>query len=494
MRIAVGGFGHETNTFADLPTHFEDFGDWTGGGIPSGDNMLERVANGYAIQGFAAAAREAGHTLAPLLHAFAPPGNRVARDAFERICDDLILRLQATSADAVYLQLHGAMVAEHIDSADAEVLRRARDVVGAEVPIVVSFDLHGNVDPESLALADGVVAYRTYPHVDYLETGRRTFDLLHLRAGHGAPLHQAFRRIPFLMPLHRQTTEAEPCGTLYRQLAEFETQAGAGAKLSFMTGFPPSDVAQCGPCIFGYSTDAAALEAQMDGMLNAICAQELEFSAVLPDAQEIATKAVQRIGTGRPVILADVQDNPGGGAGSDTTWIVRALLEVKATNALVGLVYDPAASEKAHAAGIGATVRLRVGGHTEPSDSPIEAAFRVDGLHDGPFPLKGPMFAGSDMALGKMALLTCQGVSLVVTSKRTFYIERESFRAVGVDPEAADILVVKSTNHYRADFAPIAAEILEFAAPAAVKMNPAEYCYHNLRPGMRLFGGGPTIG
>ncbi len=490
MRLAIGGFGHETNTFASIPTSYEDFGDWLGGGIPRGLNMLERVAKSYSIHAVARAAADDGHVVLPTLHAFAPPGNRVKKDAFERISEELIGRIVSVDPDAIYLQLHGAMVSEHIPSGDAEVLRRLRAAVGGDVPMVVSFDLHGNFDPTCLDLADGIVAYRTYPHIDYLETGQRAYELLKLRLSVGRPLARDLRQINFMMPLHRQTTDTEPTRSIYAALANAEAALGNGSKLSFLTGFPPSDVYHNGPTLIGYGLDQPSIQARLDELSHLVNSQEHCYSAQLPNADDAVAAATSDPAQGM-VVLADVQDNPGGGAGSDTTWAIRSLLAANAQGALVGLVFDPEAANAAHCAGLDAVINVKIGGRTEARDSPIELRTVVTGLHEGPFRLSGPMFRGSEMDLGKMAVLQHNGVSIVVVSKRNFYVERACFASAGAIPEDFRIVVIKSTNHYRADFAPVASRIIEFAAPAAVSMNPADYDFKHLRAGLRLFGEGP---
>ncbi|MCB8823197.1 M81 family metallopeptidase [Microvirga rosea] len=493
MRIAVAGFAHETNTFAPFPTKYADFGDWMGGGIPVGSDVFTKTPSKFSLHGFAEAARRDGHELVPLIHAFAPPASRLERECFERIMSQMLDALRRVERlDAVFLELHGAMVAEHVEDADAEVLRRVRALIGEDVPLVISLDSHGNVTAEMIQIADGIAAYRTYPHVDMLETGARAYRLLAPLLA-GGPRHaKTFRSIPFLMPIYLQTTMEEPCRSLYSTLERLEKEAGEGTCLSFMTGFSLADVPQCRPCVYGYGPNQEQLERAISCLEAEILATEAHFAVNLPDV-DTAVRMALSLSTSKPIVMADVQDNAGGGATSDTIWAIEALLRAGAPDAAVGLLYDPDTAALAHAAGEAAEIVVDLGGKGMPGHQPLRRSFIVERLHEGPFDLRGPMLGGTKMNLGKMAQLRCGGVRIVVTSVRTWYVERESFRAVGVNPEEHRIVVVKSTNHYRADFAPITSNIIEFAAPAAVTMNPAKLDYKCLQPGTRLYGNGPVF-
>lgn len=492
MKIAVGGFIHETNTFAPHPTCFTDFGDWLGNGIPIGADIFDRTPKTVALNGFARRAMAAGHDLHPMIHAAAAPANRVERGAYERIVGMMLDQLDAAGpVDAVFLDLHGAMVADHHDDADAEVLRRVRAKIGPDIPLVASLDLHGNVPADMIPVADGLVAYRTYPHVDMFQTGERAYEMLMDLVGDTPPRAHGFRQVPFLMPIHRQSTMDDPCHSIYKRLRDLEAECGVGTKLSLMMGFTLADVAHCGPSLFGYGPDQAALDHALDQLLALVCAQEAEFQADLPSAEVAVAQALSD--SSGVTVLADVQDNAGGGATSDTVWIIEALIKAQAKNSVVGLLHDPASAAAAHAAGLSSEIALDLGGKGMPGHSPLSRTFRVVGLHEGPFMLEGPMMKGSDMDLGKMALLEADGVRVVVTSVRTWYVERRSFSIVGAVPEDHQIVAVKSTNHYRADFAPIANRIIEFGAPGAVTLDPTKLTYKNLRPGLRQFGNGPEF-
>src|SRR5262245_30405750 len=226
-RIAVGGFLHETNTFAPTKATYDAF--VHGGGFPRmalGDGVLTTVRRiNVGLAGFVDAAEAEGWDLFPTIFAAATPSAHVTEDAYERIAKVMIDGLaSAGPLDAVYLDLHGAMVAEHLDDGEGEILARVRKVIGKDVPLVASLDLHANVTPEMVAHADALIAYRTYPHVDMADTGRACARHLALLLRTKQPLAKAFRQTPFLIPISWQCTNDQPAKGIYRQVAALESE------------------------------------------------------------------------------------------------------------------------------------------------------------------------------------------------------------------------------------------------------------------------------
>lgn len=489
-RIIIGGFQHETNTFAPSKATLEAFtspGSWPA--LVTGAPLFEAVKGiNLPVAGFIEEARGLGHDLVPTSWAAASPSAHVTDDAFEHISGLILEGVKAAlPADALYLCLHGAMVTESHEDGEGELLRRIREVAGPELPILASLDLHANVTPDMVALADGLDAYRTYPHIDMAETGARvarTLDTL-LKAGRGKPA-RAFEQIPFLMPLVRQCTMADPAGRLYGLIPGLEAEHGVS--LSFATGFPAADIHHCGASVFAYGEDAGVVKRAVKQLVDEINAVEAEFSAELPDP-DAAVREAMRIAAmaGAPVVIADVQDNSGGGGDSDTTGLLRALIANGAEQAAIGLIVDPAAAEAAHAAGVGAEITLGLGGKSRvPGDAPYDGTFRVEALSDGRFTATGPFYSGSHMQLGPSARLSIAGVQIVVASRKVQMADRMMYRFVGIEPEKMKILGNKSSVHYRADFAPIAAEIIECAAPGPVLADPGALPWKHLRPGLRV--------
>ncbi len=497
-RIAVGGFQHETNTFAPRKARYEDFEHADGWpGLSRGEDLPDAVAGiNLPIAGFIEAARGRGHEIAPLLWCSAPPSAEVEADAYERIVAALLDALAASGpVDAVYLDLHGAMVAEHFEDGEGELLRRLRACVGPDLPVVASLDLHANVSAAMVERSSALVAFRSYPHLDMAETGARAAALLD-RLLAGERLHKALRKPPFLIPLPWQCTTIEPAASIYRRLGELET--GAVASLSFTPGFPPADVERCGPAVLAYGASAAAAGRAADELAAAVLAAEPAFAGTVYEPDDAVRHAMHVAArAGRPVILADTQDNPGAGAPSDSVGLLEALVRLGAVGAVVANVCDPAVAAAAHAAGEGAEIALGLGAKSGlPGQRPFDATFRVERLGSGAFTATGAFYSGARMKLGPMALLSVvgSGVRVIVSSRKQQAADQAMFRHLGVEPADQKILALKSTVHFRADFHAISEEILVVAAPGPNPVDHLHLDYRRLRPDLRLTPLGPTLG
>ena len=479
-RVAIGGFLHETNTFGPSKADYAAFDGGSGyGPILRGEGVFDLAGVNAAIAGAIRVGRAQGWDLAPTLWCAASPSAHVTQDAFERIAADLIDRIAATRPDAVFLDLHGAMVCEHLDDGEGALLAALRHRIGPDVPIAVALDLHANVTPQMVALADLLESYRTYPHVDMADTGARAAEVLGGMLGDEKP-EKAFLQAPYLSAIAWQSTWAEPARGLYARLAELAQGVTA---MSFNMGFPAADFPDCGMSVTAYGPGAAqAARAMMDAIEEA----EPRFTGrVWTPAEGVAEALRLSREATLPVVLSDTQDNPGAGANSDTTGMIRALLDARAPGA-VGNFFDPAAARIAHQAGAGATVRLSLGGRSQPGDSPFEAEFTVERLTDGVFPATGPFYGGRVLQMGPSAALRIGDVRIALTSAKAQMADREQFRSLGITPEAEKILVVKSSNHFRADFQPHAHAVLVCAAPGPMAVTPAQLPFRRLRPGIRL--------
>jgi microcystin degradation protein MlrC len=495
-RIAVGGFLHETNTFAPTKATYDDF--VHGGGWPAmaqGANVLKVMRNiNVGLAGFVEAAEANGWELVPTISCGASPSAHVTRDAYERIVKVMVDGIVAAGRlDAVYLDLHGAMVTEHLDDGEGEILARVRKVIGNDLPLVVSLDLHANVTPQMVEHADALIAYRTYPHVDMADTGRAAAKHLALLLQSKQKFAKAFRQLPFLIPISWQCTNDQPTKGIYQTLEALET--GAVPTLSFAPGFPAADFRDCGPSVFAYGKTQADADAAADRITSIIAGHENDFDGRIytPDegvryAMELARSA------SKPIVIADTQDNPGAGGDSDTTGMLRALVRNNATRAAIGVIFDPLSAKAAHIAGEGATVTLALGGKSGiPGDAPYKETFIVEKLSDGQFVASGPYYGGRDMDMGPSACLRIGDVRVVVSSHKAQLADQAMFRYVGIEPTEQSILVNKSSVHFRADFEPIAEKLIICAAPGAMPANTADLPWTRLRPGIRIKPNGPAF-
>lgn len=508
-RIAVAGFHHETNTFAPSKATFADFeapDAWPG--LLRGEALFDAFQTlNVPMTGALGALRQAGHEIVPIAWASAGPSAHVAKDAYERIAGMIVdgLRQAGASAplDGVYLDLHGAMVTEHLDDGEGELLARVRAVVADSVPVVASLDLHANVTGAMAARADALVAYRSYPHLDMAETGARAArHLSALLAEPAKPRARAFRKLDFLIPLTWQCSLVEPAKGLFAMLPRLESDGVSS--ISFTPGFPPVDIPECGPAVMAYGDDQGAVDVAADRLAAAIAGHEADFAGRLWTPEEAVAYAIAhtiplatagREAGGGPIILADTQDNPGAGADSNTTGILEELIRQDARDAALGILADGESAAAAHAAGTGARVSLVLGGKSgQPGDAPVEAVFEVEALSDGAFDATGPFYAGSRMQLGPMALLRKGGVRIVVSSRKQQAADQAMFAHLGLDPAAQSILVLKSSVHFRADFQALAAEVLVVEAPGPNIADTARLPFTRLRPGLRVSPLGPAFG
>ncbi len=488
MRIAVGGFMHETNTFVTAPTTWDDFvraGPWP--------TVTEGEAIGSVFRGlnlgiahFMEKAHAAGHAIVPLIWAAAQPGGRVTDDAFERMAEKLTVALQREPPDAVYLELHGAMATQSHDDGEGELLRRVRSAFGPAPPILVSLDLHANVSPQMLELADYISSYRTYPHTDWGLAGARCAEWLDRVLSWKPRPARALRQCPFLIPITAGCTYVEPSGGLYERLRKIEQ--ASGVHLALNMGFPPADIRDVGPSVTAYGETQAAVDAAADALFSALLAAEPEFAAHRPlPAAEAVAKAIRiSASASRPVVLSDTQDNPGAGAPSNTTGLIAELLRQGAARTAAGIMHDPAAAAAAHRAGRGGTVEILGGGGTGPGQVPLPGPWLVAALSDGRFRGTSPMLRAAETSMGPTALLVQGGVEVLVASIRQQPIHREAFTHVGVDLASRAIVALKSSAHFRAGFQEIAEEVIVCLAPGVNLEDPGCFAFTKIRPGVRL--------
>ncbi|KIC09333.1 MlrC [Leisingera sp. ANG-M1] len=487
-RIAIAGFQHETNCFGTTKAglaEFEMADSWPA--MLHGDAVIaETRGMNLPIAGFAKAAEDAGMELVPILWCAAEPSAHVSDDAFETICAKILDGVrQAGPLDGIYLDLHGAMVTESHADGEGEILRRLRALVRPELPIVVSLDLHANVSAASVELASYMAIFRTYPHLDMGGTGARCLPVLQ-RLLAGEVLHKAFRQMDYLIPLHAQYTGATPGEELYAALSPLEAD---GVLADIALGFTAADFPDTRPSCVAYSLTAEAADRAADQIASLFGALEAGSTHPMLSPLEAAIIACEAR-TGKPVVLADVQDNPGAGGTSDTTGLLAALAEAGAQGVLTGLFHDPEAAAMAHALGRGGVFHAALGGRSGvPGDAPFEAEFEVVALSDGACRYTGEMYGGGVATLGLTAALRLANpdadITLVVTSIRNQCLDLAHFTHLGLEPEKFRTVCVKSTAHFRADFEPVASAVYPVAAPGVFPCDLEHFPYKNLHPDVR---------
>lgn len=483
--VLLAAIKHESHTFNRFPTtlalirrqHW-----YEGEAVPRAFR-----GTGLEMAGFLDVAdAEAWRITTPLSMA-AGSGGRVAADAFAAALATLEAGIRAAGPlDGVLLALHGAMAAEGEDDADGAILQRVRAIVGPDVPIAATLDLHANVSDRMAAMANILVSYRTNPHVDHRETALRAGSLLaRAMASRVLPV-TVVARAPTLVGFDRGRTHTGH-GPMIDALAEadrLEREAPGVLAVSVNGGYSHADVWDAGPSVvITGEGDPAALRAHAEALMAMGFrrrAEETVRLATVPEA--IAAMREGRQGGG-PVIVADYTDAPGGGAYGDSTVLLRAMMEAGLTDAAFGAIFDPKAAAAACDAGEGARLRLAFGGWIDPrfSGTPIEAEVEVLRVSDGAYVHDGPYAPGTRGSFGRSALVRAGGIAVILSTENKNILDQAQFRIYGVEPPRLAALGLKCMHGFRAAFEPVAARVLSCDAGGLTTYDYARLGFRALR-------------
>ena len=481
--------GHETNTFAVTPTRLADF---AFAGAPAAEASPERIRRRFrgtrtVHGGYLAAAADLGFEIEPLLWAFATPSGVVEQAAYEELAGVLLERLARRGREAgcrgVLLDLHGAMVSEHLEDVEGDLIERTRAVLGADLLLVVTLDLHANVTERMAAHADAIIAFEEYPHVDAFERGVQAARLIHAAAEGTVRPRLAYVQLPLVTMPPKQCTLVAPACDLLRRAQETARQPGV-LDATIAHGFPFADIRDAGTSVLVTADGSAELAAAHAAELaRAVWLRRRDFDAALtPVADAIRFAREEAAGL---VVLADGSDNPGGGGPCDGTVVLRALLAAGAEDAVVAVIADPEVVAVAVAAGVGETIHVRLGGKTDRRHGdPVELQAVVRLLSDGRFVTRSRMGAGGVTEMGRTAVLHSGGVRVVVTERRVQPLDAELLRSVGIEPRAQRLVALKSAVHFRSTYQPIAERIFDLDTPGVHRPDFAAYRYRRLRPGV----------
>ena len=479
--------GHETNTFAVTPTRLPDF-DF--GGAPAAVATPAQIRRYFRATrtvhgGYLAAADELGFDLEPLLWAFATPSGVVERAAYEELAGVLLERLarRRGGCAGVLLDLHGAMVSEHLEDVEGDLIARTREVVGGEVPVVVTIDLHANVTERMAAHADAIIGFEQYPHVDAFERGVQAAKLVHAAAVGAVRPRLAYVQLPLITMPPRQCTLVPPARALLRR-AQAMAQHPAVLDATIAHGFPFADIRDAGTSVLVTADGSAELAAARAGELaRAVWRRRRDFDVTLTPVSE-AIRYAREEASGL-VVLADGSDNPGGGAPCDGTVVLRELLAAEVEDAVVAVIADPEVVAAAVAAGVGRTIDVQLGGKTDRRHGvPVALHAAVRLLADGRFVTRSRMGRGGVTEMGRTAVLQSGGVRVVVTERRVQPFDAELLRSVGIEPQAQRLVALKSAVHFRSTYQQIAERIFDLDTPGVHRPDFASYHYRRLRPGV----------
>jgi len=462
MRVFAGGIETETNTFSPMPTGLADFEVIRAAEL-EGEADLAGFGGPFNI--FRRRCQERGWDYIFSLYAFAQPAGRTVRAVYESLRDELLAALRAAMpVDIVLLPLHGAMVAQGYDDCETDIVTRVRDIVGPDAKIGVELDLHCDLTQETIDAVDAVVIFKEYPHIDINERAEELFSII-ADAAEGKTKPTMALYDPRMIGMY--LTPFQPMRGFVDEMIAREKEPGV-LSLSLAHCFPWADVPTCGATMLAVTDDDPDLAARLArefGQKFFALRRQLELPSLSLD--RALDKALQR--ESGLVVVADQSDNPGGGAPSDSTFALRALLERGVTNAALGMIWDPVAVQVAMSAGPGAELDLRLGGKMGPmSGDPLDLHATVTGV----IPDMKQQWTQSEgpvaMDCGDSVALHCRGIDIIVNSRRGQVFSPVVFSNFGIDPRSKRLLVVKSTQHFYAGFAPIADEIIYMAGPGAI--------------------------
>lgn len=466
-RIAIAGFSHETNTFAEGTTPFEEFVRGRGfPGLMSGETVVRNLSGKAMCTGaFIAAAEKLGFEAVPVLWTFPQPSGVIEQSAYNRVLALLLGGLEAAlPVDGVLLELHGAMVTEELPDAEGDILGHVRRVVGPEVPVIATLDLHANISPAMVELSDALIGYDTYPHVDAWDRGWDAARLLTATLDGQVRPVSALAQVPMLIGPPRQCTLSAPMSEVIALAHEAERRPGI-LNVTVAGGFPFADIPDCGAAVAVTADgDRALAQATAEEIGRAIWDRREEFRVRLTPVEEAIDYAL-RTGEG-PVILADGSDNPGGGAPCDGTVMLQALIDAQAPRSTVAIIRDPEAVAAAIEAGVGQEVTLQVGGKTDDRHGPtLTLTGYVRLIADGRFANRGIMYTGVEADMGRTVVFVVGEVEIILTEHRIQPYDCQALRCVGIEPRDRLLIGLKSAVHFRADFGPFAQAIFEIDTP-----------------------------
>lgn len=467
FRIAVASLIQESNTFSPVATAYSDLDP------VFGDAVLSRHEGKQTeVGGFLSVLRETGADIAPAAAAWAITAGRVIRGDLDRFVDRMLAELKsALPVDGALLALHGAQTAEGLDDVEGHVLSLWRSALGPDIPLMVTLDLHANVTRRMVDSATAIIGYRTYPHIDMYETGRKAARLL-IDTLHGKcrPVMR-HRKLPLILNAENQQTTEGPMAAVRADADEWER----GGKVRAVSLFPVQpwlDIEEMGCTVVAVSDgDAAAAQQAADSFARRLWNERELYSVKLPSAAEALQEALAT--DGGLVVLSESSDSTGSGSPGDSTGVLKVLLRAPLTGHAAIYLVDPPAVAKVFAAGVGSQIELTIGAHYDRENSaPLNVKAYIRLLSDGRWTSQAPGYnTGIEHHMGRAAVLEIGWVKILLAEKSAITVDPELFRSHGINPEHCKIVVVKSPNGFRAAYAPIAGKMIVVDTPGVSTAN-----------------------
>ena len=460
FNVLTAELSHETNTFSLRKTGKQAF--MAHYALMGAAAIAERGDENTELAGFLDTGRAHGWRVTHVLSAAAGPSGNIRRKAFDWLCEPILAEIRQYPFDGLLLGLHGAMGLDFCEDGEGELLRRIRSVVGKEIPIAITLDSHANVSKQMCTLADIIVSFKTYPHIDMRDTGRQAGEILQrTMCGEVQPRTIRVGR-PMLEEVNGGRTDTGPMIERIAAARAYEEQEDVFA-VSINAGFAGADVATVGPTVLvsgqgDFAVHAAFAEMLADDIWNRRFEVLNEYLSVDEAAAIAAAYASQK----GPLVIADYADNPGAGGYGDSTALLRALLDAGVSNACFGPMVDGTAVSVLQNAVVGETIQISIGGRTDPDfgGGPLAIEAELLCLSDGNFIGDGPMIHGLHGSFGPSAVIRAGGIEILVVTFPRQILDLQQFKAFGIDPQSKHVVALKSMHHFRAAYEPISGQIL----------------------------------
>ena len=460
FNVLTAEISHETNSFSLQETDEQAFRHRYV--LMGAEAIAERGQANTELAGFLDAGRAHGWHVNHVLSAAAGPSGKVRRTTFDWLCDPIISTIKQHQFDGILLGLHGAMDLDFCEDGEGELLRRIRNVVGEDMPIAITLDPHANVSKQMCALADIIVSFKTYPHIDMRDTGRQAGEILHrTMAGEIKPRTIRVSR-PMLEEVNGGRTDIGPMIERISAARAYEEQANVFA-VSINAGFASADVAEVGPTVLVTGQgDFAAHTAFAETIADDIWNRRHEVLNDYLSVDEAAAIAATYEPNEGPLVIADYADNPGAGGYGDSTDLLRALLEAGVSNACFGPMVDGEVAQELHSAVVGERVHIALGGKTDArfGGGPLTLEAELVSISDGRFTGDGPMIHGLRGSFGPTAVLRVGGIEILVVTIARQILDLQQFKTFGIDPQSKSVVALKSMQHFRSAFEPIAGQVI----------------------------------
>jgi len=459
-KILTAEFMHESNTFSRVETDEQAFRNCFY--LRAADAIAERGEQNTELAGFLNIGRKYDWQIDHILSAAAGPSGKVTAAAFDWLADPIIAAAKANHYDGILLGLHGAMVTDFCDDGEGELLQRLRAVTGDKIPIAITLDLHANVSRKMCQLSNIIVSYKTYPHVDMRETARHAGEILQRSLDGEINPYTIRVSCPMLEEANGARTDSESMLDWIRAARKWEQRDDAFA-VSINGGFSCADIAEVGPTVLVTGEgDIDAHQAFAGSLAADIWMHRHDVLNDYIDVKEAAAIAAGFVSSEGPLVIADYADNPGAGSYGDATNLLRAMLDAETTDACFGPMVDGETVQQLLHHAIGEMIDVNLGGKVDPAfgGGPLDLQVELVSLSEGHYVGSGAMIGGLQRSFGPTAVVRIGGIEILITTVAQQLLDLQQFRCFGIDPASKRVVALKSMQHFRAEYEPIAGRVI----------------------------------